>query len=47
MQKNVVDKVINSKQDIYLSIDHLKPGNYILNILLDNKTVKSIKLKKK
>lgn len=31
-----------SKSNIYLSIDHLKKGSYQLNILLNNKVVKSI-----
>lgn len=33
-------------QNIYLSIDHLKKGKYLLNIMLKNKVIKSIKLKK-
>ena len=31
---------------IYLSIDHLKDGNYRFNFMLNNKVIKSIKLKK-
>lgn len=29
---------------IYLSIDHLKEGRYELNILLNNKVVKTVKI---
>lgn len=39
-------KDYNEHDDIYLSIDHLKDGNYIFNIMLDDKVVKSFKLKK-
>jgi hypothetical protein len=31
---------------VYLSIDHLKDGNYRFNFILNNKVIKSIKLKK-
>lgn len=44
MLKN--DKIENKNQNIYLNIDHLKDGNYVFNIMLDNKIIKSIKLKK-
>jgi hypothetical protein len=33
-------------QNIYLSIDHLKKGHYLLNITLKNKVIKSIEIKK-
>ncbi|WP_169786422.1 hypothetical protein [Pseudalgibacter alginicilyticus] len=33
-------------QNIYVSIDHLKSGQYVFNITLDNKVVKSFRLKK-
>ncbi|SFD38368.1 hypothetical protein [Algibacter pectinivorans] len=36
----------DDNQNIYLSIDHLKKGQYLLNIMLNNKIIKSIKLKK-
>ncbi|MBB5269203.1 MULTISPECIES: hypothetical protein [Algibacter] len=36
----------DENQNIYLSIDHLKKGQYLLNIMLNNKIIKSIKLKK-
>lgn len=36
----------DNNQDIYLSIDHLKNGHYILNIILKNKVIKSIKINK-
>jgi len=44
MATNSASKIDEEK--IYLSIDHLKNGRYILNILLENKIVKSIKIKK-
>jgi hypothetical protein len=31
---------------VYLSIDHLNEGTYIFKIMLENKVVKSFKLKK-
>ncbi len=34
------------EEKIYLSIDHLKSGTYKLNILLENKIIKSIKIEK-
>lgn len=34
------------KNVIYLSIDHLKKGNYKLSITLNNKVVKSLNFKK-
>lgn len=39
---------INEKenQHIYLSIDHLKKGQYILNIMLKDNVIKAIKIKK-
>ena len=40
------DKKAEESQYIYLNIDHLKKGNYLLNITLKNKVIKSIKLKK-
>lgn len=39
-------KLEDDTKDIYLSIDHLNDGNYIFNIMLDDKVVKSFKLKK-
>ena len=36
----------DNNQSIYLNIDHLKDGEYIFNIMLDNKVVKSFRLKK-
>jgi len=39
------DSKNHKKEDkIYLSIDHLKEGQYQLNILLKDKVVKSIKI---
>ncbi|WP_193392791.1 hypothetical protein [Aequorivita aquimaris] len=44
--KNSTDT--NKKDDvIYMSIDHLKQGNYELKILLKNKVMKTIKILKK
>lgn len=44
MQQNTeVKEVPNNKQHIYLGIDHLKNGSYVLNIILKNKIIKSIK----
>ena len=40
------NKNTNNTRQLYLSIDHLKPGDYLLNIMLNNKIVKSIELKK-
>ncbi|MBW8200937.1 hypothetical protein LDL77_10315 [Flagellimonas marinaquae] len=31
---------------IYMSIDHLKSGKYQLNILLENKVVQTLEIKK-
>ena len=36
----------DKNQNIYLNIDHLKDGHYVFNIMLDNKVVKSFRLKK-
>lgn len=45
---SLIDKTVKSsdKKIIYLSIDHLKSGKYQLNILLDNKVIKTISIKK-
>ena len=45
MASNTADK--NDEDKIYLSIDHLKRGKYIINILLKGKVIKSVKIKKK
>ena len=45
-ENNDIKAVSNNKQHIYLSIDHLKDGSYILDIILENKVIKSIALKK-
>jgi len=44
--------MVNSTSDkneeyIYMSIDHLKKGKYMLHILQKNKVVKVIEIKKK
>jgi len=44
MASNSTEK--NDEEKIYLSIDHLKPGKYLINILLKGKTIKSVKIKK-
>ena len=36
----------DGNQNIYLSIDHLKNGFYILNITLKNKVIKAVKIQK-
>lgn len=41
------DNPENKASKIYLSIDHLRKGNYKLNITLENKVIKTIKLSKK
>jgi len=46
VSKTKADKNANKEQPVFLTIDHLKDGNYIFNIMLDNKIIKSIKLKK-
>jgi len=46
IQKNGVNKKKDATKAIYLSIDHLKNGVYRLNIMLKNKVIKSVKLKK-
>ena len=40
------ERKTEENQNIYLSIDHLKSGEYILNITLSNKIIKTVKLKK-
>lgn len=42
----IKQKEESDPQDIFLSIDHLDDGNYIFKIMLDDKIVKSFKLKK-
>lgn len=44
-QKDTIDKK-ERENIIYLSIDHLKHGNYKLLITLKNKIIKSVKFKK-
>ncbi len=46
LKKHQLDDTNNSEQNIYISIDHLKHGNYTINILLNNKVVKSININK-
>ncbi|GAA3574966.1 hypothetical protein GCM10022395_25070 [Snuella lapsa] len=46
VDKDEIAPQSNKLNNIYLSIDHLKPGKYTFNIMLDNKIVKSFKLKK-
>jgi len=36
-----------NNNEIYLSIDHLKQGDYKLNILDNNKVVKAVKISKR
>lgn len=42
-----LDKTTNSNQNIYISLDHLKQGTYNINMLLNGKVIKSIKINKK
>ena len=44
-QEDTIEKKESNKKTIYLSIDHLKHGNYKLLITLKNKIIKSVKLK--
>ena len=44
MDPNPKDKPVDNK--IFLNVDHLKTGNYELKILLDNKVIKTVKIKK-
>jgi hypothetical protein len=44
LKKNDIEN--NTNQNIYISIDHLKKGNYILNVTLKNKIIKFIKIQK-
>lgn len=47
MQDNKDIKVASkNEQHIYLSIDHLKDGNYTLDIILDDNVIKSITIRK-
>lgn len=45
-----MDKTNNIKKEdnknIYLNIDHLKKGQYKLNVMLNNKIIKSIRIDK-
>ncbi|WP_262509284.1 hypothetical protein [Neotamlana nanhaiensis] len=34
----------NTQDKLYMSIDHLKKGVYILHVLHDNKVIKSIEI---
>lgn len=43
---NDIKKIPDNEQHVYLNIDHLKDGNYVFNIMLNNKVIKSFKLKK-
>ena len=42
MQTSDATQPTNSTKKIYISIDHLKPGDYVLNVIQNNKVVKSI-----
>ena len=46
LKETEADKSNKNTRQLYLSIDHLKTGDYTLNIMLNNKIIKSIKLKK-
>ncbi|MCB0474538.1 MAG: hypothetical protein KDC69_02625 [Flavobacteriaceae bacterium] len=40
------DNLNNKEENIYIHIDHLKSGNYIINIMQNKKAIKSIKISK-
>lgn len=44
MDSSSKDKIKDNQ--IFLSVDHLKTGVYELNILLENKVIKTVKIKK-
>ena len=48
MAKENQSQTINSNNlsKIFMSIDHLKKGLYQLNIICDNKIIKTLKIKK-
>ncbi|TDY11606.1 hypothetical protein [Meridianimaribacter flavus] len=46
LKEKLLDEA-NNDQNIYISIDHLKHGNYIINIMLNDKVVKSVRINKK
>lgn len=39
-------RLSDENQNIYINIDHLKKGSYTINILLNNKIIKSFKVSK-
>ncbi len=46
LDQEELDDTQNSIQNIYVSVDHLKQGHYIINIMLNDKIIKSIKINK-
>lgn len=44
-QDDTIEKKEKNKNIIYLSIDHLKHGNYRLLVTLKNRIIKSVKFK--
>ena len=46
LDQEELDDTQNRIQTIYVSVDHLKQGNYIINIMLNDKIIKSIKINK-
>lgn len=46
LKEKLLDEA-NNDQNIYISIDHLKHGNYIINIMLNDQVVKSVRINKK
>jgi len=40
------ERLPNIEENIYIYIDHLKTGEYIINIMQNKKTIKSIKISK-
>jgi len=41
-----INKFPKSKEHIYIYIDHLKNGEYVINIMQNKKAIKSIKILK-
>jgi len=40
------DKTEKNEENIYIHIDHLKSGAYVINIMQNKKVLKSIKISK-
>ncbi len=40
------DKLSKDEKSIYIHVDHLKQGEYIINIMQNKKVIKSLKISK-